>query len=209
MSLQEFLKWKWHIILVSKCLLFWMTQFPDRFLDHMKDFGDDYEAAISGISSQHTEIPFFSSVTGKRITEAEALGAPYWRQNLESPVLFHTAIQACLFSRPQNHLFLEIGPHSALSGPLRQIFKDKDPSSDLSYLPTLLRSKDCTESMLKSIGNLHLQGVSINFNFLSPAGNVLTDLPLYQWQHDNVFWKEARLTQDWFVNIILRVKISC
>lgn len=167
----------------------------------MKDVGSDYEAVLTPIlSSKSPKIPFFSSVTGKRITEATSLGASYWRQNLESPVLFHSAIQACLFSQPQDHLFLEVGPHSALAGPLRQIFKDKDSKSNLSYLPTILRGKDCTHSVLNTIGQLHVQSIPVDLKFLTPTGNVLTDLPLYQWQHDNVYWNEGRLSQDWYVS---------
>ena len=165
----------------------------------MKDVGSDYEAILSTeVSSKSTAIPFYSSVTGKRVTEAISLGPSYWRQNLESPVLFHSAVQASLTSQPKDHLFLEVGPHSALAGPLRQIFKDKDSKADLSYLPTLIRGKDCTESILKAVGQLHLQSIPVDFSFLTPVGNVLTDLPLYQWQHDNVYWNEGRLTQDWY-----------
>ena len=166
----------------------------------MKDFGNQYEAVLSKVlSSKCPKIPFFSSVTGKLLTESTSLGASYWRQNLESPVLFHTAIQSCLFSQPQNHLFVEVGPHSALAGPLRQIFKDRDSKSELAYLPTFVRGKNCTVSILNTVGNLHLQSFPVDFSFLTPTGNVLTNLPLYKWQHDNVYWNEGRLTKDWYV----------
>lgn len=71
---------------------------------HMKAFGSQYESNLEVCSPKHMdsykvkdaktwskEAVFFSSVFG-HATPRSLLGPKYWRQNLESPVLFHHAI---------------------------------------------------------------------------------------------------------------------
>ena len=47
------------------------------------------------------------------------------------------------------------------------------------------------------VGELHLQGIDVNFKKISPAGAALTDLPWYQWRHDQEYWSESRVSKDW------------
>lgn len=168
--------------------------------DHMRDIGESYESMIKPLmAARSPTVPFFSSVTGQVLADTEDLGSSYWRRNLESPVLFYPAVKASLENETLNVTFLEIGPHSALAGPLRQIFKAVSGKKDLSYVSALIRGKDCTESLLKMTGQLYLQAVPIKFETLTPTGRVLTDLPLYPWRHDTSFWHESRVTKEWYV----------
>ncbi|KAL3417435.1 polyketide synthase [Phlyctema vagabunda] len=166
---------------------------------HMAELGDTYEDLLAPyVFGQAPNVPFFSSVTGKRITTSE-LGRSYWRRNLESPVKFYSAIRACVEAQIGDQLFLEVGPHSALAGPLRQIFKALSYKDELIYNPTLVRGKDSTVSMLNSIGKLYLNAVPINFEPLSFSGRTLTDLPVYPWRHDTSYWSESRITKEWIL----------
>lgn len=165
---------------------------------HMKDIGEEYEILLGGhVQSTAPRVPFFSSVTGTIIREAGKLDSSYWRQNLESPVLFSTAVIDCMESQSNTQLFLEIGPHSALSGPLRQIFQAVKVQHQPSYVPSLVRSKDCTESLLYAIGRLHLHTIPIDFAALYEKGQVVKDLPLYRWRYDTVTSDEGRVSRDW------------
>jgi acyl transferase family protein/polyketide synthase-like dehydratase family protein/polyketide synthase family protein len=165
-------------------------------LDHMQAYGADYEESINGIrSSNDPSIPFFSTVTGKIINSRNNFTASYWRRNLENPVLFHTAIRNIIKADLQNPIFLEIGPHSALAGPLRQIFQAEDVP--LTYISSLQRGKDDTECIYNSIGNLWSNNVVIDFNALNPIGSVLTDLPCYSWNHSVKYWDESRPSKEW------------
>ncbi|KAJ8123759.1 hypothetical protein ONZ43_g364 [Nemania bipapillata] len=108
---------------------------------HMKKIGEDYERQLKPyVSSKVTSIPFFSTVTGY-MALGESLDATYWRSNLESPVLFNTGVQNLVEFQGRNSVLVEIGPHSALSGPLRQILSYIKAQQAL-YVPTLLRSKN-------------------------------------------------------------------
>ncbi len=164
----------------------------------MRELGDEYQALMEGyVPSNRPVVPFFSTVTGKAIVDSNKLGPSYWRSNLESPVLFHSATQAILSEVSQDKLFLEIGPHSALAGPLRQIFKAVEVENPPSYAPTIVRGKSCTESLLTTVGQLYLQAVPINFEAVTPGRVVLTNLPTYPWRHDTKYWNESRVTREW------------
>ncbi|KAI9820043.1 MAG: Type I Iterative PKS [Pycnora praestabilis] len=163
---------------------------------HMQEIGDNYQYLIEAqVKSQKPAVPFYSTVTGKRISGSGELGASYWRDNLESPVLFYTAVKAMLAEDTPNKLFLEIGPHSALAGPLRQIFKACE--SGALYVPTLVRGANCTEVILGTIGQLYRQAVPINFAAIKSDGVVLTNLPTYPWHHETKYWDESRLAKEW------------
>jgi acyl transferase domain-containing protein len=165
---------------------------------HMLELGSEYEQHLQPLlNAQTPATPFFSSVTGT-YTPATVLGAEYWRQNLESPVKFFPAVKELIKSQQAtDHLYLEIGPHSALAGPLRQIFKMTASKGRLTYLPTLIRGKNSVESILETCGQLYLQTVDINIKQLNPGAEVLTDLPVYPWQHDISHWVENRALKEW------------
>ncbi|EUC40640.1 hypothetical protein COCMIDRAFT_9515 [Bipolaris oryzae ATCC 44560] len=163
---------------------------------HMQVFGDEYEKALSDVSATNQpDIPFFSSVTGEVINSANTFTPSYWRSNLENPVLFSTAVRNIIKSDLENPVFLEIGPHSALAGPLRQIFAADN--ANLSYVSSLARGQDDTESVYNAVGNLWRNNINVDLNALYPTGSVLTDLPTYSWDHSVKFWAESRMCSEW------------
>ncbi|KAL4814823.1 hypothetical protein BDW67DRAFT_192033 [Aspergillus spinulosporus] len=166
---------------------------------HMLDLGSGYEQCLQPfVKTQRARLPFFSSVTGKRLAEEALLDARYWRQNLESPVKFYPAVRALIASQqPADQLFLEIGPHSALGGPLRQIFKATKTKGRLAYLPSLVRGRNAVESALEMCGQLFLQTVDIRMEQWTRGGSTLTDLPAYPWQHESSHWFETRAVREW------------
>ncbi|CAG8961993.1 hypothetical protein HYFRA_00014100 [Hymenoscyphus fraxineus] len=161
---------------------------------HMKAYGEEYQALLQDkIASRQPTIPMMSSVTGKPITQVGKLDAEYWRSNLESPVLFHTAVNNILNPSMQRSVFLEIGPHAALAGPLRQIFKTS--SVNPNYVPTLQRNANATKSLLSAIGHLHCHCYEVDFLGTNPSRNVLTNLPSYAWHYEGKYWKESRISK--------------
>lgn len=164
----------------------------------MEEVGAEYHAMLNGhVPTEQMKLPFSSSVTGEAISDSEQLGPSYWRQNLESPVLFYSAARALLTQLSQGTVFLEIGPHSALAGPLRQIFKSVKATTPPVYVPSLIRGKSGTGSLLTAVGQMHLLGVPIDFGSVTPGRTVLTNLPTYPWNHETKYWHESRLTREW------------
>ncbi|KAH0565158.1 Type I Iterative PKS [Trichoglossum hirsutum] len=165
---------------------------------HMRLVGEDCWSRISShVVSCRPDIPFYSTVTGDRIDGQYPLDSNYWRRNLESPVLFNSAITAILDGSPQSTmLFVEIGPHPTLLGPLRQIFKAAG-TTNAYHVSTLVRDVNGVECLLKTAGQLYLHGVPLHFPAISPAGAVLTNLPCYPWNHDKTYWSESRISREW------------
>jgi acyl transferase domain-containing protein/NADPH:quinone reductase-like Zn-dependent oxidoreductase/2-polyprenyl-3-methyl-5-hydroxy-6-metoxy-1,4-benzoquinol methylase len=174
---------------------------------HMKEVGPTYlclsKHHIKGNVVSPSSPIFFSSVSGKQLLRKQILGANYWQLNLESPVLFRTAMANLLShlaenGNDKNLLFLEVGPHSALQGPLRQILAQV--AINAPYISSLVRGKNSEEALLSAVGQLHLQNVRIKFSTLTnPNGNakVLTDVPTYPWEHNASYIYESRLSKEW------------
>ena len=154
----------------------------------MEQVGAEYQALLNDhVATKPMDVPFFSSVTGERITDSTQLGPLYWRRNFESPVLFHAATRAILEQPSHGDIFLEIGSHSALSGPLKQIFKATEVANRPVYVPSLIRKKCGTESLLTAVGQLYLLNVPIEFEAICSGNTILTSLPTYPWHHEAEF----------------------
>ncbi|KAI1860324.1 uncharacterized protein JN550_011590 [Neoarthrinium moseri] len=164
---------------------------------HMSKLGNKYRELISRhVSLKSPIIPFYSSVyNGKRLLESSEFGPRYWQENLQSPVLFHTAVKSLLRESP-HMVHVEVGPHHALRGPLRQIYQEMGTS--VTYIPTLSRGEDDTRSLLSALGQLYTTGFPVKIPS-DPSRNprVLPDLPPYPWHYDRSYWSETRVMKNW------------
>ncbi|OTB02208.1 hypothetical protein M426DRAFT_322916 [Hypoxylon sp. CI-4A] len=144
-----------------------------------------------GLPSSHPI--FMSSVTTKVIDSPVDIGPEYWVTNLVSPVRFNTAVKNLLELRGDSSIFLEIGPHGALAGPLRQICSAG--SWQCNYIASQNRGDDSTVSLLASLGRLFQENVNIDFEPLFSGGRVVPGLPTYPWDRSGQsFWNESRLS---------------
>ncbi|OGM48910.1 putative polyketide synthase [Aspergillus bombycis] len=166
---------------------------------HMLRPRQTYESLISPhICHNSSMLPLYSSVTSTLIIEPTKLDTAYWSQNLSSPVLFRDAVQGILDDNGPVQLFLEIGPHSTLAGPLRQIFQAQ-PSKEKSplYVPTLRRGTGEWQSLLATGGQMFMHGIPVDLGSIITNGGALSDLPPYSWKHDERYWNESRLANHW------------
>ncbi|KAK0385887.1 hypothetical protein NLU13_7064 [Sarocladium strictum] len=186
-------------------------EFPDVFArklkvemayhsPHMKATGECFKEMLgSRVSSKAPTVAFFSSQTGEQVVHARALDGSYWQTSYDSPVLFHSALEELLLSKYPDTtsapLLLEIGPHSALAGPIRQILKGIQ--SDAVYMPTLIRGENSSVNMLNAVGQVFVRGHAPNFKAMNPGGCVLAGLPRYPWNHEKQYWSESRLSRQW------------
>jgi acyl transferase domain-containing protein len=155
----------------------------------MKVVAKDYTERLGLFQAKQPQIPFYSSVTEQLNPD---LSTSYWVLNLISPVLFKSAAASALQSQ-DNATFVEVGPHSALQGPIRQNIQGAGKSAD--YIATLVRDMDASQALLSTAGNLWLNGITVDFHAVngSPkAVKLLTNLPTYSWQYDGEYWLENR-----------------
>ncbi|KAF4538109.1 Polyketide synthase [Lasiodiplodia theobromae] len=126
---------------------------------HMGLVADEYRAAIQDVKPlpEQQSAVFYSSLHGKKV-EGDVLDASYWVDNLTKPVLFSTSLrELCISSTPD--ILVEVGPHSALEGPVKQILKALGKqASKTSYLPSLVRNKNAVTTCLELAGKLFTKG---------------------------------------------------
>ncbi|KAH8807730.1 fatty acid synthase [Xylogone sp. PMI_703] len=155
--------------------------------------------------------PLYSSITGE-LLGLDMIPFSHWRSNLELPVLFNQASQVLIASHPTANCFIEIGPHSALAGPVKQIAAHLElDQSRLGYMPSLVRGKDGVDNMLHLAGTLFILGYPIDLVRVTAVeefreqqdeapfyltGNFLVDLPTYQWTYKGLLWKESRWSNE-------------
>lgn len=168
---------------------------------HMVEVGANYYQAMvdCNITAAPPSKLFFSTVSGRLFQPGkdgfDALGPEYWRKNLECPVLFRGALQNLLqHHASMNPVFLEIGPHSALAGPVRQTLTEA--LSQAPYITALTRRSNSEEDFLCAVGRLYTLHLDMDLTSLVKGGSCVTDLPRYPWDHSRNYWHETRVTKE-------------
>nr|B3FWT3.1 RecName: Full=Reducing polyketide synthase hmp8; Short=R-PKS hmp8; AltName: Full=Hypothemycin biosynthesis cluster protein hpm8 [Hypomyces subiculosus]ACD39767.1 reducing polyketide synthase [Hypomyces subiculosus] len=171
---------------------------------HMNAVFAEYSAAIAHIEpAQAVEGGpiMVSSVTGSEV-DSELLGPYYWTRNLISPVLFADAVKELVTPADgdgQNtvDLLIEIGPHSALGGPVEQILSHNG-IKNVAYRSALTRGENAVDCSLKLAGELFLLGVPFELQKANgdSGSRMLTNLPPYPWNHSKSFRADSRLHRE-------------
>jgi acyl transferase domain-containing protein len=179
---------------------------------HMARIGQNYEDLLqTALKSLDTsfklpvdDVTWVSTVTGQ-IVEGD-VDTAYWRTNLESPVLFNNGVEKVF--EIGKFQFIELGPHSALEMPIKQIKKKLALSDDkFSYVSALSRSKNEVDTVLRMIGQMYLRGEPVAWNRVNGLTadvtrlrqsdcTVLHDIPPYPWTYDTTLWNECRASEE-------------
>ena len=172
---------------------------------HMNAVADQYVSLLGEVKPiQDAQSTFRSALRGCEVGPG-ALDTSYWVANLISPVRFSEAL-TCLCepkgdSKRGVDLVIEIGPHSTLQGPIRQIIQDLEGNpSQIQSFSSIVRNADSTVSLLDLSARLVSNGckldlAEVNFPSLASTPSVLSDLPPYQWNHTKRYWHEVRYRQ--------------
>lgn len=156
---------------------------------HMNSAVSDYAASIAHLQSAQSlegRPIMISSVLGEEV-DTELLGPYYWVRNLISPVRFSDAVKEMI--RPghddaQNtiDLLVEIGPHSALGGPIEQTLSHFG-IKNVSYHSVLTRGQNALQTSLQLASGLFLEGVPFEVQKANGDSGcrLLTHLPPYPW----------------------------
>lgn len=176
---------------------------------HMQAVAQRYLESMANLEHQAPRegVTFFSSVSAD--IKTSGFGTEYWVQNLVSPVKFDKALRAAasaMFNSARGskaNAFIEVGPHSALLGPSRQILgASLGKSFAYYYVAPIVRGRDALLSTLEAAGKLIEVGCRMNTEHLAvlnqSAGQleVIHDLPRYPWNHDIRYWHETRASRQ-------------
>ncbi|KAI0896476.1 putative polyketide synthase [Annulohypoxylon nitens] len=172
---------------------------------HMKLVSDDYLSMLEGIqfTPVNPSTRFLSTVTGEE--KQDGFGPSYWVQNLVSPVRFSSALDHLCHGMGQTTFnIIEVGPHKALSGPIRQTLTDAQAERpSYNYIPTLIRGENSRNSLISTVSSLFVNGcdfdvgVAASLGISSGSPVVLPDLPPYHWDHTTEHWVESRLSREY------------
>ncbi|MCJ1283507.1 hypothetical protein MMC26_002837 [Xylographa opegraphella] len=177
---------------------------------HMTHVAQAYEKALrdADIAPQpsSTECDMFSSVTGQQV-KAKDCSPMYWKENMISTVEFCSALRACVSSAGEDYIFVEIGPHPALRGPAQETVRSTG-RANVNYFHSCLRGEGGFQTLLESAGALIASGLELNTANINAKesehgqkvnyhyGTVLTDVPIYSWDHKTPFWAESRISRN-------------
>ncbi|KAI0862312.1 polyketide synthase [Xylaria cubensis] len=165
---------------------------------------EKYVANIDMSASPVTTIKMYSSVgfLGDELRVFDGtkpIPMAYWRENLETPVQFNSAVNSLLTTSGNFHI-IEIGPHSALRGYIQKIRESVNIDLHL-YTPTLLRKKHAGHQLKNLAGRLFVHGHQLNWsrvNSIPERGlKPFHDLPSYPWDYSaGLLWYEPRASME-------------
>nr|WP_236700330.1 type I polyketide synthase [Allosalinactinospora lopnorensis] len=145
--------------------------------------------ALSGISPQHAEVPFFSTVTGGRV-EGRSLGPEYWYRNLRNTVLFEPTIRA--LHEHGSSAFIEVSPHPILTYGVEQTLEAAG-RENASVLGTLRRDEDGPVRFLTSLAEAHVRGLPVGWKpVFAPYGARRVDLRRMPSSTAAIGWSRSR-----------------
>ncbi|KAK4211896.1 polyketide synthase [Rhypophila decipiens] len=172
---------------------------------HMNLVAKEYRASIAHLPPPvPTKVRFHSSLHGHLIDGTE-LQSNYWVDNLTCAVRFNEALQSMLEPVGEHkygvNMLVELGPHSGLQGPIKQVLKEVGGNAPkIPYASALIRKRDSVETALELASSLFIKGANLNFSAINfpksaKAPTLLTDLPRYPWNYSSKYWQESRMTQ--------------
>ena len=155
---------------------------------HMNAIVDRYVSLLGKVKPiRNARVEFHSSLRGHKV-DPDALATSYWIGNLTSPVRFFEAFTSLCEPKGESKrgvdLLIEIGPHSTLQGPIRQITQTFEGSPrHIQYFSSFVRNADSTSSLLDLSARLvtngcRLQMAEVNFPSSASKPDVLVDLPV-------------------------------
>lgn len=160
---------------------------------------------LEGKGVMRPDVIYSSPTTGSREADGSKLSsANHWVESFARPVQFTKALHSMCFefrdSTTSNvDAIIEIGPHSALGGPIQEtVAQSTYHGRKIRYLPTLVRKVNAVDTMHALACELIKAGFAVNIGNLNfPKGYqqvaVLHSLPSYPWNHQKRHWSEPRL----------------
>ncbi|KAK8037847.1 hypothetical protein PG991_001193 [Apiospora marii] len=183
---------------------------------YLQPMADEYANWIGGLGTKSvtrdSSAPcFYSSTVGAAVDASPLRSAAYWVENLVSPVRFQQSVTALMTENrgmaecgqdpyPFTDI-LEIGPHSGLKGPIKQIAQDLGLCQALRYHSLMESGSNEVVSILGAAGSLFGRGLTIDIPLVHSAQGetgdpkMLIGLPSYPFNHAKEHWSESRLSK--------------
>ncbi|WP_443072633.1 type I polyketide synthase [Streptomyces sp. RPT161] len=148
---------------------------------HIDQIEPELLKLLAGVRPRASQVPFYSTVTGGRL-DTEELDARYWCRNLRQAVSFAETMTGLV--REGHGVMIEVSPHPVLAVGTSEIIEKA--GSPAVTLGTLRRDDGGWDRVLRSLGEAHAHGVSVDWPTVLTGGRVV-DLPTYAFQHES-YW---------------------
>jgi len=153
----------------------------------MEALAGELAAGLADLKPQPESLPFYSTVTGARISGV-ACDAGHWVRNTRDPVRFAALMEKLLAEGHET--FIEISPHPVLLAPVRQ--NARHAGKEVVALASCRRGSQGRGEPLESLSALYAAGHPIDWSRQHPAGGRVVSLPSYQWQRERYWFEERR-----------------
>ncbi|KAI0105879.1 putative polyketide synthase [Daldinia grandis] len=176
----------------------WMKNAGALYEKLLGPYLQDKPQAVSSSIEMYSAV--YHKQTVPKLVDTSTPMAEYWRDNLEKPVRFHSALQHLI--QGQRFHLIEIGSHSALKGPVNQIRRaELLDERAIPYSPSLIRGQDAHMSMMGLAGRLFTHGYELDWksiNSIPKRSRVLFQgLPPYPWDYSaGLLWFEPRASNE-------------
>lgn len=155
--------------------------FHSRMMEPMLE---QFEAEVGRVKLNAPSIPYLSNVSGKWITAAEATDTTYWVRHLRQTVRFSDGLGLLL--EEAERILLEVGPGQSLSALARQHPQRAAGQSVINSLPPAQVKRQGQEHLLKTLGQLWLEGVHIDWSrFYARERRRRVPLPTYPFERQS------------------------
>ena len=137
---------------------------------------------LAGLQPRSAKIPFYSTVTGKRLDTA-VLDAEYWYRNLRRTVHFEQTIRE--LDRTGHRVFVEVSPHPILTAAVQETFESAGSTSVV--VGSLRRDQGGPGRFLLSLAEAHVRGTPVDWTAAFGAADHWAELPTYAFQRER-YW---------------------
>jgi acyl transferase domain-containing protein/NADPH:quinone reductase-like Zn-dependent oxidoreductase/thioesterase domain-containing protein/acyl carrier protein len=157
-------------------------------LDHVMGSGDRNEPRVAAANLEFAapRVGLISTASGQLAHEL-ATSADYWMRRMEASIPSAVGFQT--LHRSGCQMCVEMGLNSTLAGLAKELL----PELEWTWLPSLEGGQDALQTMLKSLGQLWVRGIDVNWTgFYRNRLRRRVALPSYPFQRERFSLERAR-----------------
>jgi amino acid adenylation domain-containing protein/non-ribosomal peptide synthase protein (TIGR01720 family) len=121
----------------------------------------EFAEIVETLTLDKPQIPYIANVTGNWITAGEAASPAYWINHLREPVRFADGMKELV--KDKRNILVEVGPGRDLSTLAVRYVQDSQALQVMYLMPPSQREAADGYFLLKQIGRLWLNGVSVDW----------------------------------------------
>nr|AXL06020.1 polyketide synthase [uncultured bacterium] len=146
----------------------------------------DFAAELADVTWRSPELPVVSNVTGRLAEPGELADPRYWAEHVRRPVRFADGIAAAVAHGAT--VFVELGPGAALTALVEETAAAA--GAEATCLAALRDGRPEEQTLITSVAELFVRGVTVNWGAVLPATTGWVDLPTYAFDHQH-YWLPA------------------